>query len=96
MIYNGYEIEKTFERGRTNKLGIRYRAKDHVFFTRKEAKQFIDATENPKHCPCGCSHIIGWNDRGACYKFDAGANGRCVYCDHAKDCHNLSASGASN
>lgn len=37
-----------------------------------------------KKCPCGCCHAV---DLGACPKFEKGANGRCVYCDHGKECH---------
>lgn len=39
------------------------------------------------HCSCGCSHVIGINDGGACDDYLEGANGRCVYCDHGKACH---------
>lgn len=35
-------------------------------------------------CNCGCCHV---HDNGACPKFEAGANGRCVYCDHGEACH---------
>lgn len=40
-----------------------------------------------KHCDCGCSHVVGLNDAGACKKYALGCNGRCVWCDHAKGCH---------
>jgi hypothetical protein len=33
---------------------------------------------------CDCCHVP---DYGACDEFEEGANGRCVYCDHAKECH---------
>ena len=33
---------------------------------------------------CECSHEP---DNGACLDFEAGMNGRCVYCDHAEACH---------
>ena len=33
---------------------------------------------------CECCHVP---DYGACDDFCEGANGRCVYCDHAKECH---------
>lgn len=33
---------------------------------------------------CACSHGF---DFGACRTFELGANGRCVYCDHAEGCH---------
>jgi len=35
-------------------------------------------------CGCGCCHDP---DYGACDGFEAGFNGRCVYCDHGEDCH---------
>lgn len=35
-------------------------------------------------CDCGCSHHP---DLGACTTFEAGMDGRCVYCDHADYCH---------
>lgn len=35
-------------------------------------------------CNCGCCHVP---DLGACLKFEVGGNGRCVYCDHGKECH---------
>jgi hypothetical protein len=35
-------------------------------------------------CSCECSH---YPDLGACRKYISGANGRCVYCDHANYCH---------
>lgn len=35
-------------------------------------------------CECGCCHLP---DYGACDTFEAGVNGRCVYCDHAETCH---------
>lgn len=35
-------------------------------------------------CECGCSHAY---DDGACDDFEAGMNGRCVYCDHGEECH---------
>jgi hypothetical protein len=37
-----------------------------------------------EQCDCGCSHVP---DYGACGDFEVGANGRCVYCDHAEVCH---------
>ena len=39
---------------------------------------------NKDKCECGCCHVP---DHGACQTFEMGANGRCVYCDHGKDCH---------
>lgn len=33
---------------------------------------------------CNCCHVP---DYGACDEFVEGANGRCVYCDHAELCH---------
>lgn len=33
---------------------------------------------------CPCAHQP---DHGACDHFEAGSNGRCVYCDHAAGCH---------
>lgn len=33
---------------------------------------------------CECCHVP---DHGACRTFEAGFNGRCVYCDHAEECH---------
>ena len=33
---------------------------------------------------CGCCHSV---DQGACTSFENGANGRCVFCDHSKECH---------
>jgi hypothetical protein len=33
---------------------------------------------------CECAHLP---DYGACSEFEAGMNGRCVYCDHAEACH---------
>ena len=33
---------------------------------------------------CACCHVP---DHGACDDFEQGSNGRCVYCDHAVDCH---------
>jgi hypothetical protein len=41
-----------------------------------------EARQRP--CECGCCHAI---DYGACPTFEAGSNGRCVYCDHAEPCH---------
>lgn len=38
-------------------------------------------------CECGCSHMPGHNDDGACGKFQKGNNGRCLRCDHAPRCH---------
>ena len=38
-------------------------------------------------CDCGCTHIIGFNDSGPCRDFEQGRNGRCVYCDHSRACH---------
>jgi len=35
-------------------------------------------------CFCGCRRVP---DYGACTTFVAGRNGRCVYCDHGKQCH---------
>lgn len=35
-------------------------------------------------CGCGCVHDP---DYGACDGFEAGFNGRCVYCDHGEGCH---------
>ena len=35
-------------------------------------------------CACGCCHS---RDYGACPDFKQGLNGRCLYCDHAKECH---------
>jgi hypothetical protein len=37
-----------------------------------------------KKCGCGCAHA---KDYGACDLFQAGMNGRCVYCDHGEECH---------
>ena len=37
-----------------------------------------------KRCKCGCCHVP---DHGACQTFEAGMNGRCVYCDHGIKCH---------
>ena len=34
--------------------------------------------------PCECGHAV---ELGACKTFEAGMNGRCVYCDHAAACH---------
>lgn len=33
---------------------------------------------------CQCAHSP---DLGACDSYEQGANGRCVYCDHDKPCH---------
>jgi len=33
---------------------------------------------------CDCCHVL---DYGACDTFERGMNGRCVYCDHDKECH---------
>lgn len=33
---------------------------------------------------CGCCHVP---DYGACDTYEAGLNGRCVYCDHSLACH---------
>lgn len=33
---------------------------------------------------CACCHAV---DYGARDTFEAGMNGRCVYCDHAESCH---------
>ena len=33
---------------------------------------------------CACCDAV---DYGACDFFVAGMNGRCVYCDHAENCH---------
>jgi hypothetical protein len=35
-------------------------------------------------CGCGCCHS---GDLGACDKFELGASGHCVYCDHGQPCH---------
>ncbi len=35
-------------------------------------------------CVCDCYHAV---DYSACPEFEKGANGRCVYCDHAKESH---------
>lgn len=37
-----------------------------------------------ERCVCGCCHT---EDHGACPEFLEGGNGRCVYCDHGRDCH---------
>ena len=47
---------------------------------RREEAMTIEKTK----CPCGCCHAV---DHGACDAFEVGANGRCVYCDHGKECH---------
>lgn len=35
-------------------------------------------------CACGCVDVP---DHGPCSTPCKGANGRCVYCDHALECH---------
>lgn len=35
-------------------------------------------------CDCGCCHA---KDYGPCPVFEEGTTGRCVFCDHGKDCH---------
>ncbi len=35
-------------------------------------------------CASNCCHAV---DNGACPEFEKGANGRCVYCEHAEECH---------
>ena len=46
-----------------------------------------------KYGVCKCAHS---HDHGACPTFEAGMNGRCVYCDHAKECHSLRVPGPFN
>ncbi|KKL80684.1 hypothetical protein LCGC14_2002290 [marine sediment metagenome] len=43
--------------------------------------------KDKKACKCGCCHTP---DHGACpiSIYEEGMNGRCVYCDHGKKCHN--------
>lgn len=40
--------------------------------------------DQAERCSCGCQDVP---DRGACRLPVQGANGRCVYCDHALACH---------
>ena len=42
--------------------------------------------EIEKVCECGCCDLP---DHGPCGKFEKGFNGRCVYCDHGKQCHTM-------
>jgi hypothetical protein len=45
-----------------------------------------DTTGTPrlaKHCNCP-TYEDNW---GPCFTFEEGSNGRCVYCDHTKECH---------
>ncbi len=46
-----------------------------------------------KYGACECCHA---NDHGACPTYERGGNGRCVYCDHDKDCHSLREKGPFN
>lgn len=53
-----------------------------ILFDASFGSEFSEAKH--ERCECGCCHVP---DHGACQSFEKGANGRCVYCDHGKDCH---------
>lgn len=42
----------------------------------------VDRDDQEKCCEQSHKH-----DYGACDEFEAGMNGRCVYCDHDEKCH---------
>ena len=42
-------------------------------------------TERFANPECTCATYE--SNLGPCKIFEAGANGRCVYCDHEKECH---------
>jgi hypothetical protein len=54
----------------------------------KEAIKAIQRVPKPPVvdgvCACGCCHVP---DNGACPKYIAGLNDRCVVCDHSVVCH---------
>lgn len=50
-------------------------------------KPFCDTTMTPRNPVDTCVCIERTDEMGPCDKFEAGGNGRCVYCDHEIRCH---------
>lgn len=52
----------------------------------KKEAGICDTTSTPRMpCALNCGTYIG--NLGPCERFEAGQNGRCVFCDHAEVCH---------
>lgn len=58
-----------------------------VYVPRNSDMVCITAPGKKDQCDCGCTHIMGFNDAGACQEFTLAMNGRCLVCDHAEKCH---------
>ena len=57
----------------------------------REALPRCEVTDTPrKPCALNCGTYPG--NLGPCETWEEGANGRCVYCDHGKQCHALAES----
>jgi len=50
-------------------------------------KPLCDTTMTPRNPIDTCVCIERTDEMGPCDKFEAGGNGRCVYCDHEEGCH---------
>jgi hypothetical protein len=70
----------------TDQAGLKAASEDDLYKggIRKFGESVMETVVLPERCPCGCCHET---DYGACADFEAGMNGRCVYCDHGEGCH---------
>lgn len=50
-------------------------------------KPLCDTTMTPRNPADTCKCMERTDQMGPCDKFEAGGNGRCVYCDHETRCH---------
>ena len=50
-----------------------------------------ETTQTERFEPIGCHCPTYPGNLGPCVECEIGGNGRCVYCDHLPDCHELSA-----
>ena len=46
-----------------------------------------DTTSTPRYANVRCKCSTYPENLGPCRTWEAGGNGRCVYCDHEQDCH---------